>query len=76
MSDRPNSCLVPTPAPSTEATIYRNMRDLMIKAHCRQGPTVSISEIFLSPCEPTNVAGHPRAALCLPPDPTHEVGLH
>ena len=27
-------CEMPTPAPRTEAEIYRSMRDLIVKAHC------------------------------------------
>lgn len=30
----PDCCLMPEPAPRVEATIYKGMRDTMIKAHC------------------------------------------
>lgn len=30
-------CLMPSPAKPSEATIYRRMRDVMIRSHCERG---------------------------------------
>lgn len=37
MSDfynRPNACSMPTPAEPREATIYRGIRDTLVRSHC------------------------------------------
>lgn len=33
---KPNACLMPKPAPRSEAEIYRSIRDVVIRSHCER----------------------------------------
>ncbi|MCJ2022124.1 hypothetical protein MKK84_32780 [Methylobacterium sp. E-065] len=33
---KPNACHMPEPAPRSEAEIYRSIRDVVIRSHCKR----------------------------------------